>query len=72
MRHAFNVLIALCCLTFASLPALSQTADELVAKNIEARGGMEKIKAIKTVRMSGKFDGGGGFAPSARKTNGPT
>ncbi|HEV2717494.1 MAG TPA: hypothetical protein VGU64_19660, partial [Terriglobales bacterium] len=41
--------------------ALSQTADELVAKNIAAKGGIEKIKAIKTVRMTGKLDGAGGF-----------
>jgi hypothetical protein len=36
MRHAVIVLIAACCLaTFF----LSQTADELVAKNIQARAG---------------------------------
>src|SRR5580698_8825860 len=56
MRRAFAVLICFCCLAAFSF---AQTADELIAKNIEARGGMEKIKAIKTLRMTGKFDGDG-------------
>lgn len=36
------------------------TADELIAKNLEARGGIDKIKAIKSVRFEGKMDFGGG------------
>src|SRR3989442_2866645 len=47
-------------LLFSSF-AFSQTADELIAKNIQAKGGMDKIEAIKTVRMSGKLDAAGGF-----------
>lgn len=58
MRHAVIVLVAVSCL---SVFACAQTADELVNKNIEARGGMEKIKAIQTLRTTGKFSGGGGF-----------
>lgn len=42
-----------------SLCAFAQTADELVAKNIQARGGLEKIKAIQSLRMTGSFDAGG-------------
>ena len=30
-----------------SIPASAQTVDELIRKNIEARGGLEKLKAIK-------------------------
>jgi hypothetical protein len=66
MRHALAVLVAVCCLAIFSY---SQTADELIAKNIQARGGMEKIKAIKTLRMRGKFDGGGGFTASVGQEN---
>ena len=36
----------------------AQTAEELVAKNLQARGGAEKIKAIKTLRMTGKVQQG--------------
>jgi hypothetical protein len=66
MRHALIVLLAVCCFaTFSS----SQTADELIAKNIEARGGMEKMKAIKTIRTTAKFEGGGGFTASVSQEN---
>jgi hypothetical protein len=58
MRHLIVVVLVLCSL---SLCALAQTADELVQKNIDAKGGMEKIKALKTVRMTGKLTAGGGF-----------
>ncbi len=37
----------------------SQTAEELVNKNIQAKGGIDKIKSAKTRLMSGKVKGGG-------------
>ncbi len=38
--------------------ASAQTVDELVAKNIEARGGLAKIRAVSSVRMTGKVSMG--------------
>ena len=35
--------------------AQAMTADELVAKNVAARGGMESLQAIKSLRLSGKM-----------------
>ncbi len=35
---------------------LAQTADEIVAKHIAATGGADKIKAAKTVKMTGKAE----------------
>lgn len=58
MRNFFAIVLVL--LVFG-LPAFSQTADELVNKNIEARGGMEKLKAIQTIRITGKQVSPGGF-----------
>jgi len=52
-----------------SITAWSQTADELVQKNTEAKGGIEKIKAIKTVRLTGKLDAGGGFTGAVGQEN---
>ncbi len=34
--------------------AFAITADELISKNIEARGGLEKIRAIQSVKLTGK------------------
>ena len=36
--------------------ALAQTADEVVNKNIEAKSGLEKIKAVKTLRITGRAE----------------
>jgi len=58
MRHAMIVLVAVCCLRAFTH---CQTAEELVDKNIQAKGGMEKIKAIHSLHMTGKLTGGGGF-----------
>ena len=66
MRHAGIVVIAICCCVAFSF---SQTADELIAKNIQAKGGIDRIKAIKTLRMTGKFDGGDGFTAAVTQEN---
>jgi hypothetical protein len=35
----------------AAAPAFAQTADELISKHIEARGGQARLKAIQTIRI---------------------
>jgi outer membrane lipoprotein-sorting protein len=43
-------------------PILSaQTVDDIIAKNIQARGGMDKIKSVQTVRSTGTMSMGGGM-----------
>jgi hypothetical protein len=66
MRHAVIVLAVASCL---SVFAHGQTADELIQKNIQAKGGIEKIKAIKSIRLLGKLDGGGGFSAATLQEN---
>jgi outer membrane lipoprotein-sorting protein len=34
--------------------ASAQTVDEIVARNLQAKGGIDKLKAIQTIRMTGK------------------
>jgi len=65
MRQSM-ILLAVLCLGTA---AICQTADELVAKNIEAKGGIDKIKAIKTLRFAGKLTAGGGFTAEVGQEN---
>jgi len=48
-----------------TLCAWSQTAEELVAKNLQARGGIDKIKAVQTYHETGSFSTTGGFAITA-------
>lgn len=66
MRHAVIVLAVLSC---ASLVGRAQTAEDLVNKNIEAKGGLEKIKALHSIRMTGKLNAGDGFTASMGQEN---
>src|SRR5947209_9958121 len=54
-----------------SLSAFGQTAEELVAKNLQAKGGLDKIKAIKSVRMSGHIEVGGFKAAVGQESKRP-
>jgi hypothetical protein len=54
-----------------ALCASAQTADELVAKNIQAHGGMDKLKAITTLRVTGTYDSGGFKAAVATDSKRP-
>ena len=47
---AFAAIAAVLCLSSA---AFAQSADELIAKNLEAKGGLDKLKAIQTMRSTG-------------------
>jgi len=53
MKHWVSLAVALLCL---SVFVRAQTVEELVNKNIEAKGGIEKIKAVKTLRISGRAE----------------
>ena len=52
MRQLAAIVVVLAC---SVAPAGAQTAEELVARNVAAKGGLEKIKAIDTLRMRGKL-----------------
>ena len=42
-------------------PAAAQTVDEVIAKHLEARGGLDKIKAVQSMKMTGKMTVGPGI-----------
>ena len=46
-----------------------QTADEIIAKYVKKIGGMNKVKAAKTLVRVGKYVGGGGFEAPYRQEN---
>ena len=48
--------------------ASAQTVDEIIAKNIQARGGIEKLKAVKSLRTTIKFSDGS-FRAEFRQEN---
>jgi len=56
-----KTLLNVAALAVCATPLSAQSVDSLVAKYIQATGGLEKMQAIQTLRRSGKFTGGGGF-----------
>jgi len=69
-RTLFTLAAALLCAF--SLQAADLTVDEILAKNAEAKGGMEKIRGLNTVKFSGKMSLGQGMeAPIAMSKKRP-
>jgi outer membrane lipoprotein-sorting protein len=61
-----KMLLGAAVLAWSATVASSQTVDELIAKNVEARGGLEKMKAVKSIRMTGKMTLGPGMEAPIR------
>ena len=53
----FRLTVLLAFLSTVSLSA--QTVDDIIAKSFTAIGGVAKLKAIQTVRVTGNFEAGG-------------
>ena len=57
MKSVLVTFVLLLCTTFA----FAQTVDELIDKNLQAHGGVDKLRAIKSVKMTGKMNLAGGM-----------
>ena len=66
MRRVF---VSIATLVLFAMPASAQTVDEIIAHYIKTIGGMEKIKAVSTLRRTGKYTGGGGFEAAVLQEN---
>ena len=64
-----KVLFLIAALVLFALPAYAQSADEIIAHYLKTVGGMENIQAVKTLRRTGKFIGGGGFEAAILQEN---
>lgn len=58
-----GIFLSLLLLLFAVTGVKSQTVDEVIDNHVKAIGGMDKLMAIKSVRFTGKFSGGGFEVP---------
>jgi hypothetical protein len=65
LRFALCVLAAIPCLC---LNAGAQTVDEVIARNIEARGGLDKLQSVRSIRTTAKFTQGS-FRADFRQEN---
>src|SRR6202030_1037080 len=53
---------------FFSIAASAQTVDEVIAKNMQAHGGLDKLKSVRSMRTSAKFSQGS-FRADFRQEN---
>jgi len=53
MHRALSLAALSAALVVLSVPASAQTLDDVIALNLKSKGGLEKIRATETVRMSG-------------------
>ncbi|HET8922111.1 MAG TPA: hypothetical protein VFN26_03840 [Candidatus Acidoferrum sp.] len=59
VRNLFTFLFpTLAALLFFPFNASAQTVDEVIAKNIQAHGGLDKLKSVQSLRTTGKFSQG--------------
>jgi hypothetical protein len=65
VRFFLSVMAAVAFLPFA---ASAQTVDEVIAKNIQAHGGAEKLKSVRSLRTTAKFSQGS-FRADFRQEN---
>ncbi len=52
LQKLFFLTLLILCFTFT---ASAQSLDEIIAKHIQARGGAEKLKAVKSIKQTGAF-----------------
>ena len=64
-----KLLLAFACVAALAASAPAQTADEIVEKFIKTVGGIEKIQAVKSLRRTGRYTGGGGFEAALVEEN---
>ena len=56
-----RTLLEVAALVLCAAPLSAQTVDSLVAKYVQASGGIAKIQALQSLRRTGRYTGGGGF-----------
>lgn len=55
MRRSLTLAAAVLAALTVAVPSYGQTVDEIVAKNLKAKGGAEKWKSVSSVRMTGRI-----------------
>ena len=65
------LLVLLAAVGLFSPAVRAQTLDEIIAKNIQARGGIDKIKSVRSIRSSQKLNAGSFQAKVVQKNKRP-
>lgn len=68
LRNSRVFVLILLAVAGFSLGAKAQTVDEVIAKNVQAHGGVDKLKSVRSLRTSAKFTQGS-FQADFRQEN---
>src|SRR6266550_8946668 len=63
------LMISSALMTVSGAGQSAQTADDIIARYVKKVGGADRIRAIRTLRRTGRFYGGGGFEASVSQEN---
>lgn len=69
--HVRTVLFGCLAVLASASSSLAQTADEIIARNLQAKGGVEKWKTIASVKMTGTLSAQGQDVPMTVYTKRP-
>ena len=61
MRRSLHLIASVAMTLLFAVPALAQSVDEIVAKNLQAKGGLDLLRQTTSVKMTGVFKS---FQPS--------
>ena len=64
-----KVPLILALFVFSSITVSAQSVDEIIGRYLKSVGGVDKIHAVKSLRRTGKFIGGGGFEAVVMQEN---
>ncbi|HKY33058.1 MAG TPA: hypothetical protein VJV23_11010 [Candidatus Polarisedimenticolia bacterium] len=66
MRTKLTILAAAAAIALTAAPIQAMTVDEIIAKNVEARGGKDKLAAVKSATAHGRMTVGPGMESAFR------
>src|SRR4029078_12957127 len=66
LHMRMRLVLSFALLVAASSAAAAQSVDDIIARYVQHVGGADNLRAIQTLRRSGKFYGGGGFEAQVR------
>ena len=69
MRNPLRSLSAIPALLLLASSLAAQSVDSLIAKYVQAVGGMARMQALQTLRRTGKYTGSGGFEANVVQEN---
>src|SRR5258708_27494858 len=67
--HRISCFFLLAVMVVSGTGPSARSADDIIARYVKKVGGVERIQAVRTLRRTGRFYGGGGFETTVNQEN---